>query len=396
MLIVDDGTLPRAPSPRPVPECASRPGGVREYPRRLANVKDAFLLGITKYAYPETVAKLGEDFRVLIDSIWPGFVQALKIYAWSIGTGALVFGVVGAILGEGVGAVPGAAFGAELGADIATGILFLMGVKFLAEYILKHLDQADEHFKRACKLAWEACGDRPPLDPAAQEFGQAIAELFSLILEAAAAWVIKKGLKAGLKELNKSKVGQALIPYAKVQYWRQKLGVTDAPIPRRGIATTIEFFENQVRKGNLQEMDEGKLESYWKAADYSKEITTETLTSGKELVGYRDPSSPFGFYYTEPGTFLDRVGVDYVTEKPLPKGVEGPKQLIPREFIRYRVKRPVETLKSSASGVRAWDTKLPVAGGGTQYFIPRSWEVLEVVPEGPPVDVSPRPAAKAP
>ena len=278
--------------------------------------------------------------------------------------------------------MPGAALGAEIGADVASAILLFLGLGFLVEYVLAHLDQAKGHFTRGCNLAWQARGDRPPLDPAAREFGRAIAELFSLILEAAAAWVIKKGLTAGLKDLSKSKVGEALTSYAKVEYWRNKLGVTDAPIPRRGIATTIEFFENQVRKGKLDPMNEARLEGYWKAMDFSKEITIENLRPGKELVGYRDPQSPFGYFYTERGTYLDRVGVDYVTKKPLPEGVQGPEQLVQREFVRYRVKQGVESLKSTASGVRAWDTKRAVPGGGTQYFIPRAWEVLEIVGEG--------------
>jgi hypothetical protein len=318
----------------------------------------------------------------IVDSLWSGFVQSLQIYAWSIGGGAALFGIGGAILGEGAGAVPGTLLGAKIGMEVASAILLFLGLRFLAQYVVAHLAQANEHFQHGLTLAWEACGEHPLLESAAQEIGRAIAELFSLVLEAAAAWVIKKGLKAGLQDLKKSKVGQALIPYAKVEFWRNKLGVTDAPVPRRGIATTIRFFEDQLHRGKLDPMDEAKLESYWKAMDFSKEVTSQTLNPGKELVGYRDPQSPFGFYYTEPGTYLDRVGIDYVTKESLPKDVQGPAQLVDREFIRYRVKQPVEVLKSTASGVRAWDTQRAVPGGGTQYFIPKAWEVLEVVSEG--------------
>jgi hypothetical protein len=371
----------RMPSPPPGPVCATRPTGFRGYAQRVRNVQDAFLRGLNTYAYNETVAKLGSDVKLIVDSLWPGFMQALKIYAWSIGSGAVLFGALGAILGEGAGAVPGAIIGAKIGAVIGTEILFYLGIAFLAEYVLAHLDEADGHFKAGFKEAWEACGDPPPIDHAAREFGRAIEELMSLVLEAAVAWVIKKGLKAGLEELNKSKAGQALAPYAKVQYWREKLGVTDAEVPRRGIARTIEFFEEQIRKGNLKPMEEKNLLSHWKGMDFSKEIKPETLRPGKELVAYRDPQSPFGYYYTEPGTYLDRVGVDYVTERGLPEGVQVPKERVSREFIRYRVRTAVETLKSTSSGVRAFDTKNPVPGGGTQYFIPRAWDVLERIPE---------------
>lgn len=383
-VMVNDGTSCRTPSQRPGSVCASRGDGIGEYARRIANVKDAFLLGVNKYAYPETVARLGSDARLIIDSLWPGFVQALRVYAWSIGIGAVAFGVAGAILGEGVGALPGAAIGAQLGSDVATAILFVYGVGFLVEFVLAHLDEANAHFGRGCDLAWRAPGDHPPLEPAAEEFGRAIAAVFSLILEAAVAWLIKKGLKTGMDELNKTKAGRVLGAYAKVEYWRRKLGVTDAPIPRRGIATTIEFFEDQVRKGNLRPMDEAKLQGYWKAMDFSRQVTVRTLEPGKELVGYRGPDSQFGFFYTERGTYLDRLGVDHVTLQQLPDGVPGPPTPVARGFVRYRVKQSVEVLESTASGVRAWDTNRPVAGGGIQYFIPRAWEILEVIQEGAP------------
>jgi hypothetical protein len=175
---------------------------------------------------------------------------------------------------------------------------------------------------------------------------------------------------------EKGTESQAVITEATVQFWRRRLGVTNAPVPRRGIATTIAFFAEQLRQGKLSPMDDARLESYWKAMDFSKEITRETLDPGKELVAYRDPESPFGSFYSEPGTSLGRVGVDHVTKRPLPEGTQGPEQMVDREFVRYRVRQRVVVLKSTASGVRAHDTRQPVPGGGTQYFIPRAREVL--------------------
>ena len=333
------------------------------------------MLGIEKYAYDAAVAKLDSDVKLIVDSIWPGFKQALKVYAWSIGSGAVLFGIIGAVLGEGAGALPGAIIGAKIGAAVGSAILFVQGLAFLAEYVLAHLEEAREHFQAGFKIAWEACGQSPPPnDMAAREFGQGMADLVNLVLQAAVAWVLKKGLKAGLEELNKSKAGRALAPYAKIQYWRNKLGVTDAPVPRSGIETTIKFFEEQIEKGRLDKAafaDETKLKSYWSAQDFSKEVKPVSLAKGKELIGYRDPKSQFGYYYTEVGTYIDTAGIDTVT---------GEKTPVPREFVRYRVKADsVEALKSTCSGVKAWDTKNPASGGATQYFIPKSWEMLEVV-----------------
>ena len=130
----------------------------------------AFELGIAKYALAETFAKLGSDAKLLIESIWPSFVQVLEIYAVSIGAGAVVGGLVGGLLGEGIGAVPGVAIGAELGIEVATALLYFLGIKFLAEYVLAHLGEAEKHFKKGCTLAWEARGDSPPLDEPAREW----------------------------------------------------------------------------------------------------------------------------------------------------------------------------------------------------------------------------------
>ena len=369
-MFVEDGTLCRWASSLPG-TLNSAWKTTRDYARRIGNVKDAFTTGIEKYAFSETVAILGDDATMLIHSIWPGLVQALEIYAASIGGGAILGGIVGGVLGEGIGAIPGAALGAELGADAATAILFFLGIKFLAEYVLAHLDEAQAHFSKGCTLAWNAKGNPPPLDIAAREFGRAIATLCSLIVEAAVVYVVSKGLKAGLEKLKKSETGRALTPYVKVQYWREKLGVTNAPVPRRGIGATIGFFEKQIRNGKLKPLSEADQLSYMKAMDFSKNVSVEVIKAGEEVVGYRDPrpGKEFGFFYTKVGTSLNRLGVDYITGNPA----------MARQFFRYRVLKDVEVLRSNSSGVKAWDTHQPVSGGGIQYFIPESWNVLEVI-----------------
>lgn len=181
----------------------------------------------------------------------------------------------------------------------------------------------------------------------------------------------RRGLKAGLEKLKKSETGRALTPYVKVQYWREKLGVTNAPVPRRGIGATIGFFEKQIRNGKLKPLSEADQLSYMKAMDFSKNVSVEVIKAGEEVVGYRDPrpGKEFGFFYTKVGTSLNRLGVDYVTGNPA----------MARQFFRYRVLKDVEVLRSNSSGVKAWDTHQPVSGGGIQYFIPESWNVLEVI-----------------
>ena len=214
-LTVEDGTLGRWETSLAGTLCGLA-DSARGYVRSIGNVKGAFFLGIKKYAFSETVSELGEDARAIIAGVWPGFVQALEIYAVGIGAGALVGGVVGGVLGEGIGAAPGAMVGAEIGADAATGVLYFLGIKFLAEYVLGHLEGVTAHFQNACTLAWDAPGDPPRLDPAAREFGRAVASLFSLVVEAAVAFMVAKGLKTGMEKLRESESGRALAPYVQV------------------------------------------------------------------------------------------------------------------------------------------------------------------------------------
>ena len=386
--MVEDGTLARLESSIAGTLCGLS-NSARKYVRGIGNVKDAFLLGIKKYALSETIAKLGGDAAVLIAGVWPGFVQALEIYAVGIGAGAVVGGIVGGVLGEGVGAAPGAIVGAELGADAATGVLWFLGIKFLAEYVLGHLGEATDHFKRACTLAWDAPGDPPRVDPAAREFGRAIASLFSLVVEAAVAFVLAKGLKAGLEKLNESKTGKALAPRALVEYWRQKIGVTDAPIPRKGIATAIKFFEENRQRLRSEDRTEIQQIEFMKGMDFSDRVsetfgTPDALKPGDKLLAYRkynldhplsDNPADFGYFYTKLGTGLNKLGV----------ASEGATRVgeLPRQFAIFEVVREVNALKSTAKGVRAydkvlktlskgdktWDVKEKVDGGGSQYFI---------------------------
>ena len=271
--------------------------------------------------------------------------------------------------GGGAGAIPGIILGAEIGAAIGTAILWFLGIKFLAQYVYEHLDDSRKHFGNGVDSAWRSCGDPASIDLAATHFGKAIAELMSLIFQAAAAWVIKKGLKAGLEELPRARLGAFSL---RMRRFSTGVKNSESPMPSsraQGIGTTIEFFEKQIKDGHLDAnkfTDEASLASHWKAMDFSKEIMPETLKAGKELVAYRDPASPYGYYYAEVGTYLDKLGVDYVTKTKAPEG-----GLVPREYVRFRVRKDVEVLKSTSSGVKAHDTLQPVAGGAVQYFIPR-------------------------
>ena len=154
--------------------------------------------------------------------------------------------------------------------------------------------------------------------------------------------------------------------------WFAELGVTDAPVTRRGLATTLKFFHDQMpslpRKSQL---------SYLKGIDLHQLVEEVTLEAGCVVSAYRKHNEdPFKTFYTRPGNSVHRLGVN-----PEPGGVA-------RGHVRYRVKSPVVALESKCAP--AWDTwsddrpehlrhYYEASGRGAQLIIPESRAVLEIV-----------------
>jgi hypothetical protein len=142
-------------------------------------------------------------------------------------------------------------------------------------------------------------------------------------------------------------------------------------------------------------------------ADYSKPVTV--VQSGlpgapKEFVAYRlfkidksgkiqpvridkgtgvasEKASFHGDFYTDVGNYVDRLGIDRMAKAKLAEHKIG-EEVFFKAWVRYRVKGNYEALKSHTRAVKDHYTDISVPGGATQYLIPNSWEVLDVVDVG--------------
>lgn len=162
-----------------------------------------------------------------------------------------------------------------------------------------------------------------------------------------------------------------------VTEWLKELGVSNAPVPRDGVAVSLEFFRNHLPSLPLE-----KLSSFLRAMDLSQPVRATTVQTGERLVGFRNKPRDLG------ALFYARSGASPHTSGIVASG---------RSIERYRACRPAPALQSYAAGaIDFWtSTNLParkltiapransvgvmVAGGGLQLLIPHASRYLEVV-----------------
>jgi len=145
--------------------------------------------------------------------------------------------------------------------------------------------------------------------------------------------------------------------------WLAALGVTDAPVPRAGVVTALRFFGRY-----MSALPPEERLSFLKGMDLHSPVRIVTLAPPAIVAAFRyGPQNPYRLFYTRAGTSPRTLGVD-------PNG---------RSFRRFRVTQPVEVLESRCTSARqTWtdpDARTVFDGGGIQYVIPRSDQVLLVV-----------------
>ncbi len=112
----------------------------------------------------------GEASRILMlrfsdidmSSIVTDLIKAVSQMAMVVVGGAVAGGVIGAGAGAifgGVGAVPGGILGSTLGVQASTVILALLGLKSIADTVVKGVDIVIGHYLRGIKTAWEGPRD---------------------------------------------------------------------------------------------------------------------------------------------------------------------------------------------------------------------------------------------
>lgn len=101
------------------------------------------------------------DLREVVNDIIAVLRQCLVVMITSTGGGALLGGIAGGIGGAGVGAIPGAALGAAAGTQVGEWLLMLMGLKVLAEYIVRDMPTIAHRYSAGLRQAWLAASPAP-------------------------------------------------------------------------------------------------------------------------------------------------------------------------------------------------------------------------------------------
>ena len=146
--------------------------------------------------------------------------------------------------------------------------------------------------------------------------------------------------------------------------WLGRLGVSDAPLTRRGLATALMYFHCY-----LPSLSRDLQLSFLKGMDLHKTVRVITLDPPTVIAAFRKLHEyPFRLFYTKAGVSIADLGLN-------PRG---------RYFARFRLKSRVNVLESRcASAVDTWtDASHPyvASGGGIQYVIPESCRCLEWLP----------------
>lgn len=154
---------------------------------------------------------------------------------------------------------------------------------------------------------------------------------------------------------------------AGVAKWVAALGVTDAPMRRAGIKTSLEFFQTR-----MPALPAAMALNFLLAMDLSRTVTSSTLHVGEKVIAFRSRTeSEFKLFYTRSGASKHTSGIN-------PHG---------RVAVQYSVHNPTPALESYTTGaidvwsipaqhqhtsiaVRAGSYGVMAAGGGIQLIIP--------------------------
>ena len=185
---------------------------VKNY-ERVAAVRQAIAIGELR-AGAAILRETGHAIEELIKGLIPGLLMMLVVLVATTVIGGVIGAVIGFFFG-GVGAVPGAAIGAELGVSAGTAILGWLGLAFLAVGIAEGFGELVGAVAHATTRAWDAPDHARPqaeIHAAGEEYANAIALLFKIILMAIVARLMLRQTRASSKDLlddlAKSKLGK--------------------------------------------------------------------------------------------------------------------------------------------------------------------------------------------
>ena len=197
-----DGTLALQPAPGANPVCLeSRWGVVRVYDKA-GYIVSAWEYAFAYYTDEAIIRHTSEDFYEILQGLLPFLQQAIVLTAAATAAGAGA-GAAGGSLFFGIGAVPGAVFGAEAGLDAAGIILNMLGVGYLLIYLKDHLVEMGDPLMKGTRMAIDSCGAPGNLKAAGHRLADGFGVFASLLLQAAASYVLHEGYKVGGTNLAK-------------------------------------------------------------------------------------------------------------------------------------------------------------------------------------------------
>lgn len=132
----------------------------------------------------------------------------------------------------------------------------------------------------------------------------------------------------------------------------ETLSIRDAPLVRRGVGVTLDFFVYVVRADPFQWID------YIKGIDFHCDVRQVSLPKGVTLARFEQfegPGRPKPFsYFTKAGTSETSLGTNYSRYR----------------FALFQTERLTPALLSRAADIQFGGRPRP--GGGMQYIIPTS------------------------
>jgi hypothetical protein len=167
--------------------------------------------------------------------------------------------------------------------------------------------------------------------------------------------------------------------------WIAEIGCTDAPVPRAGVRTALEFFAREMAALPIRDAV-----SFLAAMDLSKPVRMIVLRPGERLIGFRTATeSPFKLFFARRGQSPHRSGINTASRGP----------------VHFVVRSPAPALESFTTGaIDTWTARAPgqpasvsprakkwfgveygvvAMGGGGQLIIPESYSHLIVEQDQP-------------
>lgn len=140
---------------------------------------------------------------------------------------------------------------------------------------------------------------------------------------------------------------------SEIETLRLRLGLPKAPLVLDGLTTVYDYFTKHLHVSPAAWI------SYLRGIDFHCPVSTPTLHSPQELVRHKPDNStskPF-LYFGQPGVSPMRTGTNFPSVT----------------FERYRLARPILSLKSIASSIAFSPAdRIVRPGGATQFIIASS------------------------